>query len=280
MSTLRSHVGAARQAPQPPATTDRVRLAGLAIDSISEDQCVQHVMRSLAQQQGGWIITPNLDHLRRARRDAEFRDMLEQAQLVVADGMPLIWASRAQGTPLPERVAGSSLVSTLAAAAATEGRSLFLLGGEPGAAEGAAHVLRDRYPGLRIVGTACPEKGFEHDASELERLHEQLRLAQPDIVYVALGSPKQERFIRAHRHVLPQAWWVGVGISLSFLCGQVRRAPRWMQRAGLEWVHRLVQEPGRLARRYLVEGLPFAGLLFSQAMLQRLGRRSSRRRLS
>ncbi|HEX7008615.1 MAG TPA: WecB/TagA/CpsF family glycosyltransferase [Phycisphaeraceae bacterium] len=257
----------------------RVTLAGVAFDAVTEPQCVGWIMDQLAAGRGGWVITPNLDHLRRAQRDQEFRRwLLEEADLVVADGMPLVWASRLQGTPLPERVAGSSLVSTLAQAAAGAGRSLFLLGGSPGAAQAAAEVLRSRYPGLIIAGTACPPIGFENDPQQMDELRQMLKEAKPDIVYMALGSPKQERLIRLLRGEQPGAWWLGVGISLSFLCGQVRRAPRWMQRVGLEWLHRLVQEPRRLARRYLLDGIPFALYLLGGAALQRGRRLKARRR--
>ena len=203
--------------------------------------------------------------------------MLGEADLVVADGAPLVWASRLQGTALPERVAGSSLVWTMSEAAAARGGSVFLLGGDPGTAEAAGAVLAERYPGLRIAGTYCPPMGFEDDPAEMDRITRQLANSEADLVYVALGSPKQERLIRRlrreHPEVLPGAWWMGVGISLSFICGQVRRAPVWVQKLGLEWGHRLVQEPRRLARRYLVDGIPFAVVLLSGSAGRRLRRR-------
>src|SRR4029453_11632952 len=143
--------------------------------------------------------------------------LYQGASLVVADGMPLIWASRLQRTPLPERVAGSSLISTLSAGAAARGRSVFLLGGAPGPAHAAAPVLRQRHPDIRIAGTSCPARGFEADEFQLERLIEDLRRADPDIIYVALGSPKQERVIGRLRPHLSRAWWLGLGISLTFL---------------------------------------------------------------
>jgi len=247
----------------------RVVLRKVAFDAVTQSQAIARIMDGLASGQGGMVVTPNLDHLRRAEIDENFSHMLKQAELVVADGMPLIWASRLARTPLPERVAGSTLVSVLAATAAKQGRSLYLLGGDPGAAEGAAAVLRQQYPALQIVGTHCPPFGFERDAQQMALIRDQLLASKPDLVYVALGSPKQEWLIQQMKPWLPGAWWVGVGISLSFLCGQVRRAPLWMQRMGIEWVHRLVQEPGRLWRRYLIEGLPFAVRLFAWARRQR-----------
>lgn len=253
---------------------ERIRLCGVSVDRLTERGCVERLMGELDAGRGGWVVTPNLDHLRRARADGEFRAILGEAEVVVADGMPLIWASRLQGTPLPERVAGSSLVWRLAEAAAGSGRSLYLLGGDPGVAEKAAEVLRARYPDLRIAGTDCPEVGFDKKPGRMDEVLQKILEVKPDIVYVGLGSPKQERLIRQFRVRLPHVWWLGVGISLSFIAGEVRRAPRWIQKLGLEWMHRLCQEPGRLAKRYLVHGLPFAARLFAGALAARFSKRA------
>lgn len=245
-----------------------VPLLGLNFHAITEQQCIDHILNALERGRGGWVITPNLAILRRCVHDETIKRLVEQADLVVADGMPLVWASRLQRSALPQRVAGSSLISTLSAAAASRARRVFLLGGAPGTADAAAAVLRERYSGLHIVGTHCPPPGFEADPVQMRATLDVLANSQPDIIYVALGSPKQEQFIAAARHVCPHAWWLGIGISFSFLCGQVRRAPQWMQRCGLEWLHRLCQEPRRLTRRYLVEGIPFAGRLLAGAAWQ------------
>jgi exopolysaccharide biosynthesis WecB/TagA/CpsF family protein len=199
-----------------------------------------------------------------------FAAFVSEAELVVADGMPLIWASRIQGTPLPQRVAGSDLILTLSAAAAKAGRSIYLLGGAPGTAEGASQVLRSNYPGLQIAGMYCPPIGFEQNEAEMARMIHDLTTTKPEIVFVALGSPKQEQLIERIRANLPNAWWLGVGVSFSFLTGHVQRAPRLLQRSGLEWVHRLFQEPRRLFKRYVVQGLPFACTLFGSAVSQRV----------
>ena len=256
--------------PRPPLPT--VTLRGLAVHRVTQNEAVGFIVDELQAGRGGWVITPNLDHLRRCAHDPAFAGFFAQASLILADGMPLVWASRLQGTPLPQRVAGSSLIWTLSAAAAKENRSIFMLGGDPGTAEAAGQILAIRYPGLRIGGFTCPPVGFERDPLQMQSLRQQLIAAAPDIVFVALGSPKQECLIAALQADLPRAWWLGVGISFSFVCGTVRRAPRWMQGCGLEWVHRLIQEPRRLARRYLVEDLPFAFILFAAATAVRLRR--------
>jgi len=227
-------------------------------------------MAALQSGRGGWIATANVDHLRRLRRSADFRRAYDQASLVVADGMPLVWASKLQGTPLPERVAGSDLTRSLTMAAAENGRGVFFLGGNPGCAEKAAEELSRQTKGLKVSGISCPPLGFEDDPNALDALAAQLKTSGADVVFVALGSPKQELFIEQARATLPSAWWIGVGISFSFVAGEVARAPRWMRRMGLEWLHRLCQEPGRLWSRYLLHGPPCVAGLLARSLWRRI----------
>ena len=255
---------AARQRSQRLPTVD---LRGVRVHAVTEADAIRHILAELDEARGGMVVTPNLDHLHRCVHDIGFAALVSEADLVLADGMPLVWAARLQGTPLPQRVAGSNLITSLSGAAADVGRKVFLLGGAPGTAEGAARVLGTKFPNLKVVGTLCPPLGFENDAAAMTEIIEALSAAKPDIVFVALGSPKQERLIVKLRPLLPEAWWLGVGISFSFLCGQVRRAPLWMQKTGLEWVHRLVQEPRRLFRRYVIVGIPFAFSLLSKSVV-------------
>lgn len=241
----------------------RISIMGVPIDSVTERQAIDHILDSIDAGKGGWVITPNLDILRKLVVEREFAALCEGSTLRLADGMPLIWAAKLRGTPLPERVAGSDLIWSLTEGAANKGRTVFLLGGNPGAADAAAQVFRSRYPSIRIAGTECPGMGFEKDATYMMRLEARLKELKPDIVYVALGAPKQERLIALLRPVLPAAWFLGIGISFSFVSGEVKRAPNWMRRIGLEWFHRMLQEPKRLGKRYLVDGLPFAARLFA-----------------
>jgi N-acetylglucosaminyldiphosphoundecaprenol N-acetyl-beta-D-mannosaminyltransferase len=249
------------------------------VHAVTENDAVKHILAELEDGRGGMVVTPNLDHLHRCLHDIGFAALVSEADLVLADGMPLVWAARLQATPLPQRVAGSNLISSLSGAAGAAGRSVFLLGGAPGTAEGAARVLTAKFPGLKVVGTLCPPLGFENNAAAMTEIIQQLSSTRPDIVFVALGSPKQERLIVKLRPLLPAAWWLGVGISFSFLCGEVRRAPVWMQKTGLEWLHRLVQEPRRLFRRYVVVGIPFAFGLLGKALVvglpSRLGKKNA-----
>jgi N-acetylglucosaminyldiphosphoundecaprenol N-acetyl-beta-D-mannosaminyltransferase len=250
-----------------PAT---VSLLGLEVAAISEQETINYVLDSIAEGRGGWICTANLDSLRQWRQSTDVRELISGADLVVADGMPLIWAGALQGSRLPERVAGSTLVHSLTEAAAEAAASVFLLGGNPGSADAAARRLAQCSPNLRVAGTLCPPFGFEHEAEWLDRIERVLDEAAPDIVYVGLGFPKQERLIVELHKRFPNAWFLSCGVSFSFVAGEITRAPRALQRLGLEWLHRLVQEPERLYRRYLVHGIPFVFALLWSALVVRL----------
>lgn len=261
-----------------PPALPRVRIGRGEVVSATEREIAAWVLASRRAGVGGWVITVNLDILRRYHRDALFRTLADGATIWTADGAPLVWASRLQGTPLPERGNGTNIMLLLCELAAGEGRSVYLIGGNPGTAEASAHRLAERYPGLRVAGFECPPLGFDADDAAVSAIGDRVFAAEPDLVFVALGCPKQERLIAAIRDRCPSAWWLGIGVSFSFIAGEVARAPVWMQRAGLEWLHRMVQEPGRLVRRYLVDDLPFGlGLLASAATRRAVGTAGRRR---
>ncbi|HUN58753.1 MAG TPA: exopolysaccharide biosynthesis polyprenyl glycosylphosphotransferase [Candidatus Binataceae bacterium] len=250
---------------------------GIPIDPVTEDEVLSRIIGDLNKGCGGWVVTPNLDQMRVLNQRPNLLDIAGEASLIIADGMPVVWASRLQGTPLPARVAGSDLVWSLTAAAARVGASVFLLGGSPGSAESAAAILARQNPNLRIAGTLCPAMGFERDPAIVEGVCEAVAKTEPDIVYSCFGFPKQEWMIGQLRRRLPRTWFLGVGGSLSMVAGELPRAPKWMQRAGLEWIHRLALEPQRLFRRYLIQDAPFAMRLFCNALYSRW---SSNRRKS
>jgi N-acetylglucosaminyldiphosphoundecaprenol N-acetyl-beta-D-mannosaminyltransferase len=257
-------------------TTGRVYLKGLPIDCVSEEGAVDRILTRLRAGYGGWVATPNVDHFRALSARPELMALVSSANLIVADGMPLVWASKLQGTPLPGRVCGSALLLSLTAAATLAGVSIFLLGGDPGSAEKAAAVMAQKYRGLKLAGMLCPPLGFEKDESQLASICNELRRARPGIVYCCFGFPKQELVIQRLRDSLPTSWFLGVGGSLSMVSGEISRAPTWMQQAGLEWVWRLLKEPRRLAARYLAHDLPFAIWLLWSSRPRRFARRRVR----
>jgi N-acetylglucosaminyldiphosphoundecaprenol N-acetyl-beta-D-mannosaminyltransferase len=252
----------------------RCTVMGVDIDCVTEHEVSDRVIERLETGGGGRIVTPNVDILRQVVRQPQLRELIESAEIVVADGAPILWASRLQGTPLPERVPGSDLIWSLSAAARDAGRSIFLLGGPPGAAEAAADRLRSAYEGLVVAGCYSPPLGFEHSESNLRALRAALDAAEPDITFCGFGFPKQEQLMSDLARTHPRTWFVAVGAGIAFAAGTAHRAPEWMQRSGLEWLHRLIREPRRLFRRYVVHGLPFAVRLAGRAIRDRRTRRN------
>jgi N-acetylglucosaminyldiphosphoundecaprenol N-acetyl-beta-D-mannosaminyltransferase len=245
-------------------------VSGIDFHLLSESDVIQHIIGESLIGQGGWVVTPNVDICRQARSDPAVLSLVQSASLVVPDGMPLLWAAKVAGKPLIERVTGSSLIFTLTDAAARGGLSIYLLGGTPGVPEAAAENLSHLYPGLKVAGTDAPAIGFDRSADEIDAVRARVCDAAPNIVYVGLGFPKQEQLITKLAPALPTAWFIGCGAAIPFAAGTVPRAPLWMQRSGLEWAHRLIREPRRLFRRYLVHDLPFAAQLMITSAAERV----------
>jgi N-acetylglucosaminyldiphosphoundecaprenol N-acetyl-beta-D-mannosaminyltransferase len=247
----------------------RIRLAGFDLDRLTEQQVVERIADALDAGQGGWVATPNVDICRAARRDPALASLMAGASLAVPDGMPLVWAARMRGEPLAGRVTGASLIFSLTEAAARRSRSIYLLGGAPGVPQAAGRALALRYPGLAVAGADAPPVGFDATDAGIAAVRDKIVAAAPDIVYVGLGFPKQERLITALAPALPGTWFVACGAAIPFAAGVLPRAPLWMQRAGLEWCFRLATEPRRLFRRYVLNDLPFAVVLLAAALWER-----------
>jgi N-acetylglucosaminyldiphosphoundecaprenol N-acetyl-beta-D-mannosaminyltransferase len=259
-------------APKPLRTQKRqdsavVEVGGVELLSVDLRAATDLIMRRLTAGQGSWIITVNLEILRQASSDPALMHLIRQADFRTADGITLVWASRLRRSPLPQRLCGSDLMLALSAAAATSGRSLFLLGGAPGMAAAAAAVLEQSCPGLRVAGTNGLMIEEPGDTKALEQVRAEIRQAQPDMIFVGMGFPKQDLLIEHLRAVCPNAVWMGVGISFSYICGTIRRPSPALQQLGGETLFRLCQEPRRLARRYLWDGPPFAARLLLNAIV-------------
>jgi N-acetylglucosaminyldiphosphoundecaprenol N-acetyl-beta-D-mannosaminyltransferase len=252
---------------------ERAQIADVAIDGLDFDGAVEAIAERAATGPPSYVVTPNAHHVVLLQRDELLREIYERAFLIVPDGVPLLWAARLLGQRLNGRVNGTDLFERLCERAAERGLRVFLLGGRPGAADAAAAVLRARHPALQICGTACPPLGFEHDARENARVCEAIAAARPALLFVGLGAPKQEywMFRNAERLGVPVS--LGIGVSFEFVGGVVERAPRWMQRAGLEWLHRAGSEPARLWRRYVFGNARFCALVARQYAARRFGSR-------
>lgn len=246
-----------------PQSTAKIPVAGVGFDPLSEATAVDRLVSSFKQGTGGRAVFVNVDVLVKLDRRPELLDLVSSAELVLADGMPLIWASRLQGTPLPERVAGSSLLPLLVARSAVEGIPVMIVGGKPGSAETAAETLKAAHPGLR-VGWHTPPFGFEDDPGATVALEHALDGFGRCMCFLGLGFPKQE-LLMADLSTNRRDWWfIACGGGIDFLARN-DRAPVWMQRGGLEWAYRLIREPKRLARRYLIEDIPYASRMLTAA---------------
>ncbi len=231
----------------------RARVLGVPIDALDLATVEARLDAFVRAGRHHQIVTVNTDFLAIARRDPEFRILVDEADLVVPDGAPVLWAARRAGFSIPGRITGPELIAMAVRHSQAHGSSLYLLGGAPGVAERAVRRLRGAMGPFEVAGISAPAVGV--DAAHEEHIAQMVREARPDFVFVGFGCPKQDFWIRRHRDLLP-AVCVGVGGSFNYLSGDVRRAPAWAQRAGLEWAFRLRSEPRRLARRYLVDDLP------------------------
>jgi N-acetylglucosaminyldiphosphoundecaprenol N-acetyl-beta-D-mannosaminyltransferase len=236
-------------------TVETAAIAGVSIHRVTLQDALKLISEYVSSGVPHQIVTVNLDFLRIARKDEEFREILNAAPLAIADGMPLIWISRWLKQPLPERIAGVDLLERVAALAASDGHRLFLLGAAEGVAAQAALSLETRHPGLNVAGTYAPPFGPITDFEQSQILS-RIRAASPDVLFVAFGAPRQEHWIWRHLDELGVPVCVGVGGSFDIIAGRLSRAPRWMQTSGFEWLYRLALEPGRLWRRYLLKDLP------------------------
>lgn len=242
------------------ALPERVPLGRIHAHPLRFAEALDAIVTLARGGEGGTVVTPNVDHVVLAEENDGLVDAYQGAALSLVDGKPLVWLGRLLGRPFPDKISGSDLVEPLAARAAQEGLSIFLLGAGEGVGARAAAALVARHPSLRIAGVLSPPLGFDGDPERNRDVIEAVRRAAPALVLVALGAPRQELWMHAHRVELAPAVLLGIGATLDFLAGDKRRAPRIFSEVGLEWAYRLAQEPRRLAGRYLVRDRAFFGI--------------------
>ncbi len=241
-----------------------VDFCGIFINSAAFEEVCAVIEKAISDGEPSHIVTPNADHIVRLQRDALLREVYRSALLVLADGMPVVWALKVVKKPVKGKMSGSDLLPKLCGAAAEKGYKVFFLGGRPGAAVRAAEKIKRQYPGISIKGVYSPPFGFENDEDENRKIIGMLKSAGADILFAGLGTPKQEKWIYKHKEDYRVPVSIGVGAAFDFTAGFVKRAPVWMQKSGLEWFYRLVQEPGRLWKRYLAGNAVFAFLVFRE----------------
>lgn len=230
-----------------------VTVAGVPIHDVTFEQTAALIMRWATAASGGYVCTPNVDHVVRAQRDPEFLRAVRGARLRVPDGMWVVRAARIADTPLHGTVTGRLLIPAVAARAAAAGLPIALFGSEPGVPEAAGAALIRRNPGLQIAAMVSPPMGLVLGSKADSAAVDALRAASPQIIFVGLGAPKQECWMELHAADFPGVVLVGIGQGLDILAGRFRVAPAWATRWGMEWAFRLAQEPRRLFRRYLID---------------------------
>jgi N-acetylglucosaminyldiphosphoundecaprenol N-acetyl-beta-D-mannosaminyltransferase len=245
--------------------TSRLLLGPVVVDRVTTAGALSRIEALLRTRRGGFVVTPNVDHIVLADRSPTLRRAYARAALSLADGQPVLWMARLLGSPLPEKISGSDFILPLMSRAAVRGWGVFLYGATPAVSAKAASRLERRFPNLRIVGRDTSRWDGQPDPALAQRI----RASGADLVVVALGCPKQEAWMLAHADLLGGAVAIGLGGTLDFVAGAVPRAPRWMSRAGLEWAYRLAREPRRLAHRYLVRDAAIVPI-FARLLLQRL----------
>lgn len=240
----------------------RIKFLNTEVDNLTMNEAVQKIEQLILSKKPSYVVTPNVDHIVKLEKDKEFQEVYKEADLILTDGMPLIWISKMKKTPIKEKVSGSDLFPEVCKLAANKGYKVFLLGAAEGVAAKAAENLKEKYKGLNVVGTYSPSYGFEKKEDEIQEIIKMINEVKPDVLAVGLGAPKQEKFLYNYRKQLNVPVSLAIGASIDFEAGNIDRAPEWMQHSGLEWFYRLYKEPKRMFKRYLVDDMKIFKLVF------------------
>lgn len=240
----------------------KMKFMSIELDNLTMKECIMAMDDLIQENKYAYVVTPNVDHMVQLEHDTELEECYANANLVLADGKPLIWISKLYKRPIKEKISGSDIFPELCALAGEKGYTMFFLGAAEGVAAKAAVNLKKKYPKLQVVGTYSPEYGFEKDNEKVQKVVSIVKQAKPDILIVALGTPKQEKFIYHNRKELNVPLSLGLGASLDFEAGNVKRAPQWMSNCGLEWLYRIIQEPKRMFKRYFVDAVKIVPMIW------------------
>lgn len=233
----------------------RIKFMNTDIDNLTMAETLNEIDKLIQEKNCSYVVTPNVDHIVRLEKDEELQKVYKNASLILTDGKPLIWISKWYKTPIKEKISGSDLFPNVCELAANKNYTMYLLGAAEGVADTAAKNLMKKYPGLNVVGTYPPPFGFEKNEQEMNKIKTQIQAVHPDILIVGLGCPKQEKFMYYHCKELGVPISFGLGASIDFEAGNIKRAPKWMSNHGLEWLYRFSKEPKRLFKRYFVDDL-------------------------
>ena len=240
----------------------RIKFMNTEIDNLTMQETLKVIEELIQKNKNAYVVTPNVDHIVQLDTNKELQAVYENASLILTDGKPLMWIAKWYGTPIKEKISGSDLFPLLCKMSAEKGYKMFFLGAAEGVAAKAAENLSERYKGLQVVGTYSPPYGFEKNQIEMDKIKEMVKKSAPDILIVGLGCPKQEKFMYYNCQNFGGPISFGLGASLDFEAGNVKRAPKWMANHGLEWLFRITQDPKRMAKRYLLNDMKIFALMF------------------
>lgn len=233
----------------------RKRFLNIVLDYVKIDDVLHGIDVACGKGETLSIVPVNVDVLVKAEKDQELQKAIYEANYILADGQILLWISRLFKYPIPEKISGSDLVPEVCRLAASKGYSVFILGGREGVAKKAAENLQSQFPDIRMAGTYCPPFGFEHKKKEIHKMNVAVWTARPDILILCLGCPKQEKYLYTQKDKYKATVTICAGATVDFLAGNIKRAPGWVSKCGLEWFYRFLKEPKRLFKRYFIDDM-------------------------
>lgn len=241
---------------------EKQALLNTYINNATMPETVAAIEQMITTDKKSYVVAINVDVVVKIEEDPYLKKVVDNADMVLVDGKPLVWISKLHGKPLKAKISGSDLVPLLCEVAAEKGYRIFIIGGKDGIAEQAKEKLESRLPQIKIVGTYAPPFGFEKNESELDKINQMISAVHPDLLIACFGCPKQEKWIYENIEKYDAKVSVCAGATVDFLAGNVKRAPRWMSEHGLEWFYRFTQEPKRMFRRYFVDDTKIVKLIF------------------
>lgn len=244
---------------------EKQALLNTYINNVTMPETIAAIEQMIEADKKSYVVAINVDVVMKIEEDSYLKKVVDNADMVLVDGKPLVWISKLHGKPLKAKISGSDLVPLLCEVAAEKGYKIFIIGGKDGIAEQAKEKLENRLPKIKIVGTYAPPFGFEKNESELDKINQMVSEAHPDLLIACFGCPKQEKWIYENIEKYNAKVSVCAGATVDFLAGNVKRAPRWMSDHGLEWFYRFTQEPKRMFKRYFVDDTKIVKLIFKYA---------------
>ena len=241
---------------------EKQALLNTYINNVTMPETIATINQMIEAKKKSYVVAINVDVVMKIEEDSYLKKIVDNADMVLVDGKPLVWISKMHGRPLKAKISGSDLVPLLCEVAAERGYKIFIIGGKEGIAKQAKQKLETKHPGIKIVGTYAPPFGFEKNEVELSKINHMISEVQPDLLIACFGCPKQEKWIYENIGKYDAKVSVCAGATVDFLAGNVKRAPRWMSDCGLEWFYRFLQEPKRMFKRYFIDDVKIIKLIF------------------